>query len=278
MLLFRITAFGGVVEQLESAIDIAKRAGAFIMEMKGHARVSEKALNDLVTEADTGAQKMIEEALLKQFPQSRFFGEEDEKRAALDSENLWIIDPLDGTSNFAHGIPHYCVSIAYASKGVVLCGCVYDAERGELFSAVKGEGAWLNGKKINVTDCTSLQQAIVSVGFYYDRGELMEKTLCSIQALFKKNIRGVRRLGSAAIDLSWLACGRFDAYFEYFLSPWDYAAGMLILQEAGGSISDRDGNSFALGSTGAIASNGRFHEELVSTVRYRGMRNRFSEQ
>ncbi|MDR0307253.1 MAG: inositol monophosphatase [Chitinispirillales bacterium] len=265
------------MKQLEAAVEIAKNAGAFVKGMKGHVRVSDKGINDLVTEADTKAQRMIEDALIEQFPDSRFFGEEDEKRDALDSESLWIIDPLDGTNNFTHTIPVYCVSIAYASKGTVLCGCVYDPERDELFSAQRGGGAYLNGKKISVTNSASLQQAMVSVGFYYDRGELMEKTLCSVQALFKKNIRGIRRMGSAAIDLSWVACGRFDAYFEYFLSPWDYAAGMLLVQEAGGRISDRDGNPFVLGSTGAVASNGRFHEEFVSMVKYSSVRNRFIE-
>jgi len=264
-----------MMEQLGYAIDIAKRAGAFVKGMKGHVAMSEKKINDLVTEADIASQKMIKEALLRQFPESQFFGEEDENRPPLDSEGLWIVDPLDGTNNYAQGLPVYCVSIAYASNGEVLCGCIYDPERDELFSAQKGGGAYLNGNRITVSNRSTLQQSIAAVGFYYDRGELMERTLCSIQALFKNNVRGIRRMGSAAIDLSWLACGRFDAYFEYTLSPWDFAAGMLLVREAGGVLNDRDGGPFNLTSTGVIASNGRFQEELVSMIGYSKVKNCF---
>lgn len=263
------------MRQLEVAIDVALKAGAFVKEMKGSASIELKAVNNLVTEADTASEKMIWELLSKEFPESKFYGEENESRGDLDSESLWIVDPLDGTNNYAQGIPVYCVSIAYAQKGEVVCGCVYDPERDELFSAQLGGGAFLNGEKISVSKRKSFEEAMVSVGFYYDRGEMMEKALCSVQRLFRKNIRGLRRIGSAAVDLCWTACGRFDAYFEYQLSPWDFAAGTLLLREAGGVFHDRDGQPFDLRSTGIIASNGLFHDQLLELVGWSGVDNVF---
>ncbi|KMQ50473.1 Inositol-1-monophosphatase [Chitinispirillum alkaliphilum] len=236
--------------------------------MKGRAEVTQKALNNLVTEADIKSEQQIVSLLHKDYPESLFYGEEDESRGALKAPSLWLIDPLDGTNNFAHGIPIYCVSIAYAEMGEVKCGAVYDPERDELFWAQKGAGAFLNGSAIHVTDCDSLQEAIVTTGFYYDRGELMEKTLDSVRRLFRNNIRGIRRTGSAAIDLCWLSCGRFDGYFEYMLSPWDFAAASLILQEAGGRAHDRNGGDFTLDSTGIVASNEKIHNHLLEHVRY----------
>ncbi len=264
------------MRELNVAMEIARSAGAYVKRVKGSVLVSEKSSYNLVTEADTGSEKMIWEALSKEFPNSTMYGEENESRGDLESESLWIVDPLDGTNNYAQGIPTYCISIAYASKGLVVCGCVYDPERDELFSAERGKGAFLNGKQIAVSKRASLQESIISVGFYYDRGEMMEKTLCSVQRLFRQNIRGIRRTGSAAVDLCWLSCGRFDAYFEYMLSPWDFAAGMLLLKEAGGKCNDREGATFDLRSTGIIASNGLIHDQLASLVTYSAVENRFA--
>ncbi|MFP4240974.1 MAG: inositol monophosphatase family protein [Chitinispirillaceae bacterium] len=264
------------MRQLEVAMNVAREAGAFVKGMKGNAGIDLKAVNNLVTEADTASEKMIWELLSKEFPDSKFYGEENENRGDLDSESLWIVDPLDGTNNFAQGIPIYCVSIAYAQKGRVVCGCVYDPERDELFSAEQGKGAFLNGERISVSKRRSFEESMISVGFYYDRGEMMEKALCSVQRLFRKNIRGLRRIGSAAVDLCWLSCGRFDAYFEYMLSPWDFAAATLLLKEAGGEYHDRDGQLFNLRSTGIIASNGLFHDQFLEEVRWSGVENRFA--
>ncbi|MDG5816918.1 inositol monophosphatase family protein [Chitinispirillales bacterium ANBcel5] len=256
------------LRELQSAKEAAKQAGSLIKSMKGSAGVSEKAMNNLVTEADLSSEKLIGEMLLDRFPDSILYGEEDEKRGAIDSDSLWLIDPLDGTNNYAHGIPVYCVSIAYAQKGDVKCAVVYDPEREELFSAVKGGGAFLNDKRIGVSKRSTLQESIITAGFYYERGELMERTLEAIGKLFRLDVRGFRRTGSAAIDLCWVSCGRFDGYFEYMLSPWDFAAGSLIVSEAGGIIQDRNANPFSLLQTGAIASNGFIHEQLIKTVAF----------
>ncbi len=257
-------------EQLETAKGAALKAGEYIRGMKGKAGIAEKALNNLVTEADVKSEELISTILKENFPLSVLYGEESETRGALEADELWVIDPLDGTNNFAHGIPVYCVSIAYAQKGDVKCGVIYDPERDELFTAIKGGGAFLNGSPIAVSNRSTLEEAIVTTGFYYERGEIMDKTLESVRSLFKNNVRGIRRTGSAAIDMCWLACGRFDGYFEYMLSPWDFAAGALIVKEAGGVVNDRVGEASFLDSTGMVASNGKIHEVFLDRVRYKG--------
>jgi myo-inositol-1(or 4)-monophosphatase len=183
------------------------------------------------------------------------------------SENLWIIDPLDGTNNFSNDIPHFSISIAFAQRGKVQMGLIFDPCRKECFTAISGKGAYLNGQKINVSLKSDISHAMVATGFYYDRGEIMEKTLNTIHSLFIYKIRGIRRMGSAALDLAWTSCGRFDVYFEYFLSPWDFAAGMLILKEAGGICLDKFGNEISLDSEGIIATNKNLHKEMISYIK-----------
>jgi myo-inositol-1(or 4)-monophosphatase len=203
------------------------------------------------------------------FPNHTILAEERYASADPLSNKIWIIDPLDGTNNYAHGIPHFSVSIAYAERGEVLAGVVFDPMRGELFSAAKEGGALLNGKRISISPTLLLSQSIITTGFYYDRGELMEKTLDTIKMLFKADIRGIRRLGSAALDLSWVACGRFDGYFEYQLSPWDFAAGMLIVEEAGGTCATRTGMPLRLTSKSVAVSNGKIHDKFLEIVKWR---------
>lgn len=255
---------------LQVAVKAARRAGRLILDSQGTAAVSEKATNNLVTEADIASQEMIIAMIREYFPGHGIVAEEQDMFACGNNENLWIIDPLDGTNNYAHAIPHYCISLAFARNGCVEVGVVYDPVREEMFTARRGRGAFLNEKPIAVSTAASLDQAIVATGFYYDRGRIMRKTLNSIEKLFESNVQGIRRQGSAALDLCWVACGRFDAYFEYTLSTWDFAAGMLIVNEAGGRCTDQEGIVLDLNSTGVTVSNGLIHEVFLSLVGWSG--------
>lgn len=252
-------------KQIQIALIAARQAGKILLKQQGCTSVSEKADNNLVTEADYAAQDLIVKTIRDHFPDHSIIAEED-FHANSDAANLWIIDPLDGTNNFAHGIPHFSISIAYARAGQVVAGTVFDPIRDEMFSAVRGKGTFLNKTAISVSKASTLQEAIVATGFYYDRGTMMRKTLNSVEKLFEANIHGIRRFGSAALDLCWVACGRFDAYFEYKLSPWDFAAGMLIVEEAGGACSNQKGGQLDLTSTGIAVSNGIFHDDFINIV------------
>ena len=251
------------------AREAVRKAGILVLEKQFSPSISLKAENNLVTEADLAAQDLIIELIKGRFPEHSIIAEEDDLEAKNNDPHLWIIDPLDGTNNFAHAIPHFSISLAYARSGQVQVGVIYDPSRDEMFSASLAGGAYLNDSSIKVSRVPSLNEAIVATGFYYDRGEIMRNTLSSIEKLFEANVHGVRRFGSAALDLCWVACGRFDAYFEYKLSIWDFAAGMLIVKEAGGECSDHFGNQLILDSAGIAVSNGRLHKELLDIVAYR---------
>jgi len=257
---------------MELAKKAAVEAGNLITNLQGRTQISEKTTNNLVTQADLDSERLIRSLIAGSFPDTDILGEE-EAGGTVANRKLWIVDPLDGTNNYAHGIPLYCVSIAYAEDGVVKAGVVYDPNRNELFSAIKGEGAFLNDTPIHASHHASLRESIIVTGFHYDRGTMMKKTLQALYRLFKANIRGMRRTGTAALDLCWVACGRFDAYFEYILSPWDYAAGALIATEAGGVCSDREGRELTLSTTGVICSNQEINRELTGLVSW----NYFSE-
>ncbi len=191
---------------------------------------------------------MISRIIAEHFPGHVVLGEEMTADGGIDAEHLWIIDPLDGTSNYAHGIPHFCISIGYARQGQRRVGVVYDPVRDEMFTALAGGGSQLNGAPIRVSQPHDLTQCLIATGFFYERGDVMERTLDSLRELFHCNIRCMRRMGAAALDLSWIACGRMQGFFEYHLAPWDYAAGSLIVEEAGGTCSDRAGAPLTLGS------------------------------
>jgi myo-inositol-1(or 4)-monophosphatase len=256
-------------EIISCAVKAARAASKIMMAKYGVGRAVEKTKNNLVTEADFECEEAIISVIRKRYPLHSVLAEERHENADVLSKHLWIIDPLDGTNNYAHGIPHFCVSIAYAEKGKVLAGVIVDPMRKELFTAIKDGGAFLNGTRLSVSATAGISRAIITTGFYYDRGRLMEKTLAAIHSLFKADIRGIRRLGSAALDLCWVACGRFDGYFEYQLSPWDFAAGMLLVNEAGGRCSDREGKEQTLLSKSAAASNGRIHREFLRIVKWK---------
>jgi len=254
--------------ELEVAINAAQAAATVLSSFAGKAAVSQKSSQNLVTEADLEAERVISEIITASFPDHQILGEEGGAAGGSDADSLWVVDPLDGTNNYAHGIPQYCVSIAYYKKGQPQVGVILDPNRNEIFRAVAGGGAFLNDKPIHVSNAMTLADSIVSTGFSYERGEVITKTLSAIERLFNSDVRGIRRLGSAALDLCWVACGRLQGYFEYKLSPWDYAAAVLIVAEAGGVCFDRFGNAIDLDSGGAMATNGKITAEFMQCVQW----------
>lgn len=249
------------------AQEAARRAGQLVAQLMGKTAIEQKDSSyNLITEADRRSEELIADFLMRKMPESSILGEENHHDGKLSAERLWIVDPLDGTTNFAHSIPHFGISVAYAEKGKLIAGAVYDPMRDELFSASAGKGAYCNSEQIHISKSDSLSKSLIATGFYYDRSVTMEKTLRALYWLYRENIRCMRRMGASSLDLAWLACGRFDAYFEYTLSPWDFAAGLLIALEAGGKASDPDGKPADLFSKGLICSNGLIHEKLMTCV------------
>lgn len=255
---------------LRTAKQACSQASAVLMQHFGAVRIEHKdnVTHNLVTQADLEAESVVLDTIRAAFPEAEVLGEEGLSAADLDSQQLWVVDPLDGTTNYAQGIPQFCTSIAYAVGGQVQVGVVCDPNRNEVFHAVRGDGAYLNDERIQVSSRTEMHQAVVATGFYYDRGEMMRRTLSSIERLFENNVRGIRRLGSAALDQCWVACGRMDAFFEYQLSPWDYAAAALIIEEAGGMCSDRSGAPLQLNSRNLVAANGEIFDAVLQAVRW----------
>jgi len=219
-----------------------------------------------VTEADYKSEKLIVSRLKEHFPQYSILAEE-EGMTEMESDYLWVIDPLDGTNNFAHRFPFFCVSIALWIDLKPAMGVVYDPLRDELFTAVKGQGAFLNDKPIHVSERGELTESIVATGFYYDRGELMHNTLRQMETFFNVPIQGIRRTGSALLDQCNVACGRLDGFWELILGPWDYASGAMIVTEAGGTVTDVKGDELDLFAKNILASNGRIHQAMLQVVK-----------
>lgn len=253
--------------ELAAAVKAAQRAQAVHRKCRktGFAVASKTSPIDKVTTADVEAEKAIAAVIHRRFPRHGIMGEEG-KYARSDSPWLWIVDPLDGTNNFSRGIPHYSVSVACAKEGEVVAGCVLDSERGELFTATKGGGAFLDGKRIHVSDAGSLDGALLGTGFYYDRGSPIRRTLKAAERFFDRGIMCVRRFGSAALDLCYVACGRFDGFWEYRLAPWDFAAGFLIVEEAGGVATDMEGRRLLLSDSYVVASNGLVQGPMLDVL------------
>ena len=227
------------------------------------ASVESKSLNNLVSYVDKTAETLLVEGLGKLVPAAGFIAEEGtgERKEGLN----WIIDPLDGTTNFVHGVPCYCISIGLADGSDMLVGVVLEVTRNECFSAWKGGGAWLNGMAIRVSQRRRLQDSLLATGFPYDDFGREEQYMDLLRALMHKS-RGIRRLGSAAADLAYVACGRFEAFYEYGLNPWDVAAGALLVREAGGTVTDfRNGDEWLFGEA-LVASNGHIHGELIGPI------------
>jgi myo-inositol-1(or 4)-monophosphatase len=251
------------VNPLECARDAALEAGAVLRARFGDPlEVREKGLRgDLVTEADRASEALIVARLRAAFPRSTILGEEGGVLAGSAPER-WIIDPLDGTTNYAHGYPLYCVSIAYERDGVLTCGVVYAPSLDELYVAEAGCGAACNGRSIAVSPVAAVADAMVCTGFQPAR---YERNGARFAALSHR-AQAVRRDGAAALDLAFVAAGRFDAFWESDLSAWDVAAGVLIVREAGGRVTAIDGGSFALDAGSVLASNGRIHDEMRAVL------------
>lgn len=221
---------------------------------------------NLVSDADVDAERAIVDVIGRAFPGHAILAEEELANQGA-AEHLWVVDPLDGTNNFAHRIPHFAVSIAYCYRGQPMCGVIYNPIREEWLTAVRGEGAFLNGRRVQVMDAARLDLALVGVGFYYDRGAMMEATLAAIRDFFRAQVHGIRRFGAAALDLYCVAQGMYGAYFEYELAPWDFAAGSLIVEEAGGKVTTCTGEPLPLARSTLLASNGLLHEAALEIVR-----------
>jgi myo-inositol-1(or 4)-monophosphatase len=223
--------------------------------------IRKKGPGDLVTAADIASENNIVETIRNRFPDHDIVAEESSGRHRRDSEFRWIIDPLDGTTNFAHQVPIFSISIAFAVSGETRMGIVLQPISGELFTAIKDTGAWLNGRDVRTSDCTNLSDALLVTGFPY----VVKENSRPYMAMFENMINaaiGVRRLGSAAIDLCYVACGRFEGFWEEHLKPWDTAAGVLIAQEAGARITDFSGNPYTTDNSEILATNGHIHDEM----------------
>tara|TARA_R110002073_G_scaffold8027_22_gene44924 strand:+ start:13246 stop:14055 length:810 start_codon:yes stop_codon:yes gene_type:complete len=222
---------------------------------------------DLVSDADLESEQAIANFLRTHYPDHELLGEESLAGGATDAEHLWIIDPLDGTNNFAHRLPHFAVSIAYYHRGEPVVGAVFNPVRDEMFTATKGGGAAINGVAASVCNSEKLSEVLIGCGFYYDRGDMMRSTLAAIEAFFGNDIHGIRRFGTASLDLCQVGCGQFGGFFEYQLSPWDFAAGQLFVSEAGGQVSDARGADLPLKTTSLVASNGKLHEAMLQITK-----------
>jgi myo-inositol-1(or 4)-monophosphatase len=225
-----------------------------------------KGTSNFVTEADLDSEKRIVNRIRQSFPNHAIISEESHSDRA-DSEDLWIIDPLDGTSNFMHGIPHFAISLAYYHQGQPKVGIVCNPIRNDLYVAVLDQGAWHNGVRQKVDQSARLDQVVVCCGFYYDRDRMMQATLDTLGDFFRQNVHGMRRFGAAALDLCNLGCGHYGLFFEYKLHPWDYAAGQLFVTEAGGHVTDCTNQLLPLGRPSSIcATNGLLHQQSLAII------------
>ena len=252
---------------LRAATIAALEAGGIIREMyENPHQIRLKGAIDLVTEADIASEKAILAILAQRFPGSIVLAEE----SSSDYENIpagpvWIVDPLDGTTNFAHGFPYFCVSIAYSVDKVSQVGVIYCPILDELFCAWQGGGAWLNGRRINVSGRDSLIESLVATGFPYDIQDNLAQVMSQLHRVLPA-VRDVRRAGAAALDLAYVACGRLDGFWEINLKPWDTAAGQLLVEEAGGTVTDFKGGSWTPYVPEVLAANGHIHSLLAELI------------
>jgi myo-inositol-1(or 4)-monophosphatase len=240
--------------------ELAREAGALLMSFFGHVAIEYKGDVDLVTKADRASEKMIVERIRRQWPEHDLIGEEGSRRET-GSDFRWYVDPLDGTTNFAHGYPVFCVSMALEYKGERIAAVIYDPTRDEMFAAEKGGGSTLNGRPARVSPTRLLKESLVATGFPSHKRHKNPNIHFYHQITLRSH--GVRRAGSAALDLCYVACGRYDAYWEFNLNPWDTAAGVLLVQEAGGTVTDFSGGPFQIDSREVLGSNTLLHEEVL---------------
>lgn len=252
---------------LEASKEIAIKAGLYIKSQffNKHSISSKSHINDIVTECDQASEEMIKSYLKNAFPHTSFLCEES-KFDGVKGQDTWIIDPLDGTVNFANQVPFFSVSIALWVNDTIECAVIYSPMTEELFTAIKGKGAFLNDQKIHVSNRSDLSQSFGATGFPYLVQNDTQKTLKPIEHLLKKGV-ALRRLGSACLDLAYLASGRFDIFFESFLEPWDFAAGRLLVEEAGGVLTNFDNAPLPFfTSSSVVASNGILHNSLIQEI------------
>jgi myo-inositol-1(or 4)-monophosphatase len=260
-----------VSELLELARNTARHAGQVLVDRYHRLHTIRRKISDidLVTEADMASEKLIVEAIRRQFPGHTILSEEglgDLQEVASKTDCLWLVDPLDGTVNYTHGFPVWGVSLAVAERGRVIMGVIYDPLRDELFWAERGQGAWAGEERIHVSDVEHLKDALVATGFAYKRATLEDNNLAEFGAVMLR-VQGVRRAGAAVLDLALLASGYLDGYWEMHLQPWDWAAGSLLVAEAGGLVTDLRGEPWALDTDNLVASNGPLHEDLLAVLK-----------
>ncbi|MSQ55004.1 MAG: inositol monophosphatase [Betaproteobacteria bacterium] len=255
---------------LNVAIKAARRAGAVIARASldpGAIEVRAKRVNDFVTQVDKAAETSAIDIIRKAYPGHGILAEESgENVGGADNEHVWIIDPLDGTTNFIHGFPHYCVSIGVQHRGTIAHGVIYDPNRNELFTATRGSGAFLNDRRLRVTKCLRLADALVATGFPFKELSRLDIYMRQLKTLMG-SCAGVRRAGSAALDLAYVAAGRCDAFWELGLSKWDMAAGALLIQEAGGLVTDPKGEPNYMESGDIVAGTPKVFSELLDALR-----------
>lgn len=249
----------------ETAIALAKEAGLLIRERLHEFRaVTHKGTVDLVTDADQASEVVVAGGIRQAFPEHRLIGEEG-ARGSESSSWGWVIDPIDGTTNYAHRYPHFCVSIALEYEGEAVLGVVYDPMRDELFRGRIGQGAFLNDVPLHVSETETLIQSLLATGFSYNIAE--RGVAYALWADINSHAQGVRRDGSAALDMCYVAAGRLDGYFERPVNPWDIGAGAIIVTEAGGTLSALGGGAFGFYDREVVATNGRIHGQLVERIR-----------
>lgn len=258
-----------LVEVLEDVKEAARAAGALLREAYDRPRdISYKGEVNLVTGADLAAEALITATLGEKYPEIGVLAEEGGVSGA-EGELRWLIDPMDGTNNFAHALPMFCTSIALRDANGPLLGVIYEPLRDECFSAVRGQGAMLNDRPCRVSDAPRLSDSMVATGFPYERRTTLDNNAVAA-ALFLRRAQGVRRMGAAALDLAYVACGRFDGYWEWGTGPWDVAAGVLLVHEAGGRLTTYAGAPFDETQTvgqNLVASNGLIHDEMLAALR-----------
>lgn len=248
---------------IQRIISLVKETQGIIRNREMAAHVKEKGVADYVTQVDIAVQDFLKKALYTIAPEIQFLGEETGLQQ-MDSDSYWILDPIDGTTNLMHDYQHSVVSLALCSHGEIVLGIIYDPFRDELFSALKSKGSFLNGKPIHVSSAQKLSETIVGIGTA--RREIAKENFDRFLKVYE-NSQDVRRLGSAALELSYIACGRQGGYFEAYLNPWDYAAGMLLIQEAGGKVTDWNGDALNPAQGSQVAgTNGLVHEELLKLI------------
>ncbi len=249
---------------LTIAVRAARKAGDFVLRESNHIKaIDSKSTHDYVTNVDTAAEQLIIETISDSYPTHSYLGEESGQTG--DSEYQWVIDPIDGTTNFIRKIPHWAISIACKHKGKTQVGVVFDPSKNELFTAVRGRGAQVDGKKMRVSNTKGLEHALLATGFPFRNESKLEKYLEIFGKLFP-HCSDMRRAGSAALDLAYVAAGRMDGFWEYGLSPWDTAAGALLVQESGGMISDLQGNPKFEESNSILAANPKAFKTMLKII------------